>query len=88
MLKSADVKLWLTKSFKDQNLQFTAFERPCSREMYCFLVESWQGLVMYSQDPFTPTEFHLGRDLRNSPNHIILMVKKLAIKANFCFSLA
>lgn len=27
MLKSADVKLWLTKSFKDQNLQFTAFEK-------------------------------------------------------------
>lgn len=27
MLKSADVKLWLTKSFNDQNLQFTAFEK-------------------------------------------------------------
>lgn len=27
MLKSADVKLWLAKSFKDQNLKFTAFEK-------------------------------------------------------------
>lgn len=61
---------------------------PCSREMYCFLVEPWQDSLRYSWDLFTPTEFHLGKSLWNSPNHIITMVKKLQIKANFYFSLA
>lgn len=90
MLKSADVRLWLTKTFKDKNLWFTAFERSAMLQGDVLFLG---GVLAGLSDAFTGSIHTHWTSLRkrSSPNHIILMVKKLLhsthLKAVFAFHL-
>ena len=88
MLKSADVKLWLTKSFKDPGLQFSAFESSALLKGHVLFLA---GVLAGLGDVFTGsihTHWISLEIYATALTTSFWWLKSSQFKANFCFALA